>query len=284
MKRKIRTVFVEFLTSTLGNLLVVLRPNKVRQLSEKGLTLVLGDNLSASERLMRRAILKKIEKTEDHDKLSELHKTYWVKQGDDFVNNTQNNLENIHLPAYKTILDVLRNEVSKESITFGKLVEIGTGNGSVLNYLSSNYSDVEELIGIDLSKEQTKTNNITYNSNPKLEFIAGDVLDWIENQQDGNFVFFTFRGVLEYFSQHQLSRFFEKLNSLGNVIFYAIEPTDAEHNYEKYPNSKVYGVEGSFSHNYAKLFKDAGFKIWHQEQKEELGQTNIISVIGAKNF
>ena len=248
------------------------------------MTLVLGDNLSATERLMRRAILKKIEKTEDHDKLSELHKTYWVKQGDDFVNNTQNNLENIHLPAYKTILDVLRNEVSKESFTFGKLVEIGTGNGSVLNYLSSNYSDVEELIGIDLSKEQTKTNNITYNSNPKLEFIAGDVLDWIENQQQGNFVFFTFRGVLEYFSQHQLSRFFEKLNSLGNVIFYAIEPTDAEHNYEKYPNSKVYGVEGSFSHNYAKLFKDAGFKIWHQEQKEELGQTNIISVIGAKNF
>ena len=44
IKGKIRSVFVTFLTATLGNLLVVMNPKKVKELSDKGLTLVLGDN------------------------------------------------------------------------------------------------------------------------------------------------------------------------------------------------------------------------------------------------
>jgi hypothetical protein len=284
MKGKIRSVLVGFLTNTVGSLLVTLRPQKVKQLSEKGLTLVLGDNLSLSERLMRRAILKKIEKNEDHDQLAQLHKTYWAKQGDHFVNNTEDNLKNIHLPAYKDTLDVLKNEISNAPIAFEKLVEIGTGNGSVLNYLSSNYPDIKDFIGIDLSEEQTKINQIDYKDNSKLKFIGGDVLDWLENQQQGNFVFLTFRGVLEYFTQQQLVVFFKKLNALGNIIFYAIEPTDSEHNYETNPNSKVYGVEGSFSHNYEKLFKDTGFNVWYSDAKSESGHPYIIKIVGSKNF
>ncbi|MFT6127482.1 MAG: hypothetical protein ACJA2M_000463 [Polaribacter sp.] len=275
---------VRFLTNTLGNILVVLRPKKARQLSEDGLTLVIGDNLSASERLMRRAILKKIEKTKDYDKLAQLHKTYWVKQGDDFVNNTQNNLENIHLPAYKTVLDILKNEILCAPIKFEKLIEIGTGNGSVLNFLSSNYLEIDNLIGIDLSEEQTIANKVNYKNNPKLEFIDGDVLDWVENQRQGHMVFLTFRGVLEYFSQQQLICFFEKLNSLGKIIFFAIEPIDSNNDFKTDSNSKVYGFEGAFSHDYKKIFEDAGFKIWHAEQKEELGSPNIMSITGAKNF
>ncbi|REE25488.1 methyltransferase family protein [Winogradskyella pacifica] len=284
MKGKIRSVLVGFLTNTVGSLLVTLRPQKVKQLSEKGLTLVLGDNLSLSERLMRRAILKKIEKNEDHDQLAQLHKTYWAKQGDHFVNNTEDNLKNIHLPAYKDTLDVLKNEISNAPMAFEKLVEIGTGNGSVLNYLSSNYPDIKDFIGIDLSEEQTKINQINYKDNSKLKFIGGDVLDWLENQQQGNFVFLTFRGVLEYFTQQQLIVFFKKLNALGNIIFYAIEPTDSEHNYETNQNSKVYGVEGSFSHNYEKLFKDTGFNVWYSDAKSESGHPYIIKIVGSKNF
>lgn len=284
MKGKIRSVLVGFLTNTVGSLLVTLRPQKVKQLSEKGLTLVLGDNLSLSERLMRRAILKKIEKNEDHDQLAQLHKTYWAKQGDHFVNNTEDNLKNIHLPAYKDTLDVLKNEISNAPMAFEKLVEIGTGNGSVLNYLSLNYPDIKDFIGIDLSEEQTKINQINYKDNSKLKFIGGDVLDWLENQQQGNFVFLTFRGVLEYFTQQQLVVFFKKLNALGNIIFYAIEPTDSEHNYETNPNSKVYGVEGSFSHNYEKLFKDTGFNVWYSDAKSESGHPYIIKIVGSKNF
>ncbi|MFD1015388.1 methyltransferase domain-containing protein [Winogradskyella rapida] len=284
MKGKIRSVFVGFLTNTVGRMLVALRPQKVKQLSEKGLTLVLGDNLSLSERLMRRAILNNIEKNEDYEQLAQLHKTYWAKQGDDFVNNTEANLKNVHLPAYKATLEVLNAEILNAPLAFDKLVEIGTGNGSVLNYLSTTFPSVKDFIGIDLSKEQTKINQINYKDNPKLKFVGGDVLDWLEQQQQGNYVFLTFRGVLEYFTQQQLTAFFEKLNALGSIIFFAIEPTDAAHNYETSPNSKVYGVEGSFSHNYEKLFKDEKFNVWYSDAKNEAGHPYKIRIVGAKNF
>ncbi|MCO4821678.1 MAG: methyltransferase domain-containing protein [Flavobacteriaceae bacterium] len=284
IKGKIRSVFVTFLTATLGNLLVVMNPKKVKELSDKGLTLVLGDNLTLSERLMRRVILKKLEKNGDHDKLAQLHKAYWIKQGDDFVNKTQDNIDNIHLPAYKNALDILESEISNESINFEKLIEIGTGNGKVLNYLSLSYPDIGEMIGIDLSKEQTKINRINYENNSRLEFVDGDVLDWIANHQRGNMVFLTFRGVLEYFTQKQLISFFEKLNGLGNVIFFAIEPIDALNDFETFPDSKVYGIEGGFSHNYVKLFEDAGFKVWYNERKKEPNQINLMSIVGVKNY
>ena len=150
--------------------------------------------------------------------------------------------------------------------------------------MSLNYPDIKNFTGIDLSEEQTKINQINYKDNSKLKFIGGDVLDWLENQQQGNFVFLTFRGVLEYFTQQQLIAFFEKLNALGNIIFYAIEPTDSEHNYKSNPNSKVYGVEGSFSHNYQKLFNDTGFKVWYSNEKSESGHPYIIKIVGAKNY
>lgn len=284
MKKKIRSIFTEFLTFTLGNLLVLLRPKKVRQLSEQGITLVLANNLSLSERLMRRAILKKIEKAKDYDQLAQLHKIYWSKRGDDFVKNTQNNLENIHLPAYKSILEVFKYELSNTSIKFDKFIEIGTGNGSVLNFLSSYYHDISNFVGIDLSHEQTKTNKINYQNNPKLNFVGGDVLDWIENQPQGNMVFLTFRGVLEYFSQQQLIAFFEKLNGMGNILFFAIEPSDANYDFNTQTESKVYGVEGSFTHNYLKLFQNAGFSIWYLEHKKEEGHSNLMTIVGAKNF
>ncbi|WP_179335210.1 class I SAM-dependent methyltransferase [Winogradskyella costae] len=277
-------IIVKLIKDSLGNILVALRPKKVRQLSKKGLTLELGNNLNFPERLMRRALLKKIEKAQEYDKLAELHKSYWTKQGDNFVNYTENKLENTNLPAYKTILDVLKNEVSNESIKFNKLIEIGTGNGSVLDYLSSRYSNIDSFIGIDLSEKQTKINQEKYKNNNKLEFVGGDVLDWIENQEQANMVFLTFRGVLEYFTQPQLINFFEKLNTSGNIIFFAIEPTDSAHNFEEHPDSKVYGFEASFSHNHKKLFEDAGFKIWYSDQKKESWHTNIMRIIGAKNF
>ncbi|MFP4846277.1 class I SAM-dependent methyltransferase [Winogradskyella sp. PE311] len=284
MMRKVKNNIIAITKDVLGNILVTLRPQKVKELSKKGLTLELGDNLSLSERLMRRAFLKKVGKAEDYDKLSQLHKTYWTKQGDDFVNHTQNKLANTNLPAYKSILEVLNKQVTDGSIKFNKLVEIGTGNGSVLNYLSSEFLSIDHFVGIDLSSEQTIINKETYNNNSKLDFVAGDVLEWIEHQEKGDMVFLTFRGVLEYFTQRQLADFFKKLNDLGNIIFFAIEPTDSNHNYEEHPGSKVYGFEASFSHNHKKLFEEAGFNIWHTGQKEEPWHPHIMRIIGAKNF
>ncbi|MDY8134322.1 class I SAM-dependent methyltransferase [Aquimarina sp. 2201CG5-10] len=281
MSSKIRIVFVEILASTLGNLLVVLRPEKARQLSEKGVTLVLN-NLSLTERLMRRAILKNIEKKEDYDTLAELHQNYWTKQGSDFFEATNDTFKNNFLPDCSFIFELLKDELSNQSEEFNTLVEIGTGNGNVLEYLSSEFPKIDHFVGIDLSSIQIDINNKKFHENKKLEFVALDGFEWVKKNGQGNTIFVTSRGVLEYFVEERLQAFLKEINDLGKTIFIAIEPNGTEHNFETNPKSQPYGPERSFSHNYPKLFKDAGFSIWHLSYKP-LEESTKLSFIGAKN-
>ncbi|MGV6831725.1 MAG: class I SAM-dependent methyltransferase [bacterium] len=277
-----RSILVDLLTKTIGNLLLFLNPNKVRELTNKGISLTL--DLTPTERLMRRAIINKMQREGDFESLAQLHKSYWSNKGDNFVKHTETNLENTHLPNYKYVFDLLEEQIKKSSGKFSKLIEIGTGNGSVLDFLSSKFNSIEKLIGIDLSENQIKSNNKKYKGNKRLTFIADDAIDWFNKQPKEDLIILTFRGVLEYFTEKQLNSFLKKLNDLGNVIFLAIEPIGENHNYDNNPNSKVYGVEGSFSHNYQKLFNDAGFYIWYYENKAESGRQNFMSITGAQNF
>lgn len=265
MKRKIRSILIEILASTLGNILVLLHPKKARQMSEKGMTVVF--NLSLSERLMRRAILKNLEKKEDYDTLAEFHQNFWAQKGSDFFATPNNSFENIFLPECSFIFKILKEEILNHSEKFNTLVEIGTGNGKVLEYLSSEFPDIKHFVGVDLNAVQIDINNKRYHKNKRLDFIASDGFDWVKRNGRGNTIFVTQGGVLEYFTKERLQTFLEEINILGKIIFIAIEPNDIKHNFETTPNSQPYGHERSFSHNYPKLFKDTGFKVWHFSQK-----------------
>ena len=140
------------------------------------------------------------------------------------------------------------------------------------------------MVGIDLSEVQIENNKVNYKENPKLEFVAADGFDWVHKHGHENMVFVTFRGVLEYFTEQRLQEFFDKLNGLGKIIFFAIEPNGLDHDFRTNPNSQIYGPECAFSHNYPKLFQNAGFKIWHLSNKIEGEHHDITCIIGAKNF
>ena len=178
MKGKIRSVLVGILASTYGKILVLLQPEKARQLLEKGMTI--GFNLSLSERLMRRAMLKSIAKKEDYDTLDEFNQNYWYKQGSDFFAATNNTFKNNFLPDCVFIFERLKEELSKESEPYNTLVEIGTGNGKVLEYLSSEFPKIERFVGIDLSQDQIEINKKQYKQNYKLEFVASDGFEWVK--------------------------------------------------------------------------------------------------------
>lgn len=285
MKRKLRGIIVNFLASTIGNFLILVFPKKAKELSDEGITLVMTKKFTLIEQLMRKAILIKVQKQKEFNSLSDIHKKYWAKQGKDFFLVTKNNLETIHLPRHKSTFDALQKQLEITPSEFKTIVEIGTGNGIVLNFLNSRFPELEKFIGLDLSQEQISINQTKFKDNPKLEFVATDVLDWVETHGKEHMIFFTFRGVMEYFNQEQLTQFFKKLNSLGKTMFFALEPNGLEHDFEKNPDSMIYGVETSFSHNYQKLFEDAGFNIWHLDKmKEPEYPHHIMSIIGAKNF
>lgn len=281
MKNKLKPHLLKVLTVTYGNALVFLRPKRAKQLSEEGMTLILN-KMSITDRLMRAAILRKLEQESDYKTLETLHQNYWENKGDAFFSATESRFENDFLPNWSFVFDLLKEELANQNIQFKTLVEIGTGNGSVLNYLCSELAMVDHFVGLDLSAEQIKKNNEKYKSNARLEFVASDGFEWVKKHGQGHTIFVTSGGVLEYFTENRLTEFLHTVNSLGKVMFIAIEPKGIDHDFGANPNTEVYGSERSFSHNYPKLFKDAGFNLWHSSYKP-FSPLFIMGFFGIKN-
>ena len=272
-----------FIKTIVGSILIVIMPKKAKELSNKGMTIDVG--LTLKERLIRHTLLGKAKKDEDFETLSQFHQDFWTNKADEYFSTRffNNVLEDFFIPKCSFLVDLLKEKVDQEGGKFNILVEIGTGEGTVLNYLSSQLPNVNRFVGIDLSTAQIESNKNLFSKNKKLEFVASDAFDWIKENRNDHMIIITCNGVLEYFTQSRLQDFFNELNSFGKVIFVAIEPIGVNHDFLKNPNSEIYGVENSFSHNYVKMFKDAGFNIWHQSKENYLNSDLYMDFIGAKN-
>lgn len=255
----------ELIKNIFGNVLITLFPKKAASLEKRGLTII-DPKFNLIERQMRYAILKNAESKNNFDKLSKIHNDYWVNQGID-VFSWNNSFTTNFLPNCTFLLDMVKEKFFENETQFDTLVEIGTGNGDVLHYLETNFPKIDKFIGIDLSTEQIKLNKEKYKDNLRLEFVESDAFEWVKKEGHENTIFMTSNGVFEYFTEQQLREFIEYTNGLGKVLFVIIEPTEIDHNFEQNPNSMIYGIEKSFSHHYAKIFQDYGFKIIHHSKK-----------------
>ena len=273
----------DIIKTIVGSILIVVMPKKAKELSNKGMTINVG--LTLKERLMRHTLLGKAKKNEDFETLSQFHQDFWTNKADEYFSTRyfNNVLEDFFIPKCSFLVELLKEKLEQEGGKFTMLVEIGTGEGTVLNHLSLKLPNVDRFIGIDLSSPQIETNKKSFSENHKLEFIASDAFDWIRQNRNDHMIILTSAGVLEYFTQSRLQDFFNELNGLGKIIFVAIEPIGINHDFLKNPNSEIYGVENSFSHNYVKMFKDAGFNIWHQSKVVNPKSDLYMDLIGAKN-
>ena len=276
MKEKIKLL--------VGGFLIYIMPKKAAALANEGMTITNYETFSQIDRLMRNTILKKTEKDKDFDKLAELQRNYWLNQGAQYFARMNKSFQEAFLPDCAFIFDLLQQELEKETEHFNTLVEIGTGNGRVLNYLQSKFPQINKFIGIDLSQEQIDINTKNNAGNSKLEFVASDAYEWTKVNGSSYTIFVTSRGVLEYFTEKRLTEFLSTLNQIGNIYFVAIEPNGVDHDFSINPNSQPYGHERSFSHNYALLFEKAGFQFWHQSTKHtDKANDYYFSFIGVKN-
>jgi predicted TPR repeat methyltransferase len=287
MSTIIKSKIIRSLAESLGNMLIALQPKRAQKLSENRITLVHmnKNNLSIPERLMRYALVQKLDAIEDHQKIADLNRKFWEdKTAAELFKHTENKFESDFLPNCTFIFEMLRKILSKQSEKFNTIVEIGTGNGDVLNYLHIQFPKIERFIGIDLSAHQIELNSIKFKNKPTLEFVTSDAFEWVNKKGHDHTIFVTYSGVLEYFIEKRLQEFLININSLGKVIFIAIEPNGANHDFEKNPNTQIYGNEPSFSHNYPHLFKKAGFSLWHFSQKPCLQGGSLQTYVGAKNY
>ncbi|GAB1858557.1 hypothetical protein MHTCC0001_33960 [Flavobacteriaceae bacterium MHTCC 0001] len=272
----------ELVKNIVGNVLLKIMPKRADKIAREGMTINL--NLTKVDLLIKNALLKQAEKSNDFETLSEFHFNYWNQKGKEYFEGQFNNdtLNDFFIPNCSFLLDLLQKELEKKTEHYSMLVEIGTGDGTVLEYLSTRFPQIDRLVGIDLCELQIDKNKKTFKANPNLEFVASDGIDWIIENGQPNMIIFTSRGVLEYFTALSLQKFFRGLSKIGNVIFMAIEPTAVGHDFSKNPNSQIYGFEKSFSHNYIKLFKESNFNIWHHSTIPYSKEINF-NFIGASN-
>ncbi|MBV7337255.1 class I SAM-dependent methyltransferase [Chloroflexi bacterium TSY] len=201
--------------------------------------------------------------------LEQYHYDFWQgERGHQYHSERQNRFEEIFLRHYAYLVDEINALVQTEP-GYTTLCEIGSGSGQLLDYLAANVPAIERCIGIDLSEETTKTNQQTY-SNPKLEFVAAGGLEWVEAHGQPNWIYLTHGGVLEYFSQENLELLLNHIGqTLAPAIFIAIEPVAVDHNLATELDSKPYGREFAFSHNYPHLFDKAHFHLKHMMYSHE---------------
>ena len=129
------------------------------------------------------------------------------------------------------------------------ICEIGTGNGMFLEYLSEQVPNIKRFVGIDLCKPQILENREIY-KNTKLEFIYGEVTDWINTCENGTI--FVSDGTFEYFTQKELQELVDFIYAKVNPTAIAIaEPTNLNLATEiiSKPRKNI-----AYSHNYLYLF------------------------------
>ncbi len=76
------------------------------------------------------------------------------------------------------------------------IVEIGTGDGLFLNYMSENIRGIPAFVGIDLNEDQIVENRKTY-QNRTIQFVHGEIEDWIAEHPRRSGLIFAACGTFE---------------------------------------------------------------------------------------
>jgi len=245
----------------LGKLALWAFPNRAK-LIEK----TIGDATSYGllNRIIRAGLIRNIK---EHDRLALLHHSFWTgTAGIRFHKKAGKRFENWFLTGHVSIVDELERLIESNKRKYKYLYEIGCGDGQVINYLSNRLKSIEHFVGIDINADVIALNN-QYCMNENLEFTCGNATEWICKNGRPKAIFFTNGGVLEYFSKKQITDLLKKITiDLKPSVFAIIEPLATNYNLETETDSRIFGNEFSFSHNYKKLFMTNGFTILYQRE------------------
>ena len=97
------------------------------------------------------------------------------------------------------------------------------------------------------------------------------------------FIFISNGGVLEYFSAKQIAKLLKIIaGDLKPSAFAFIEPLAMKYNLETEIDSRPYGTEWSFSHNYKQLLESYGFNICYQHEMVTDGNRWLLMLVNTK--
>lgn len=189
-----------------GRLLAAINPQLAARIYQQPFT----QNLSYHERLLRNARQHQAIGERDHETLHQFLIDYWSSPfSQEFFTTFGHRFEELFLRFHSEIATQLREQLaSLPEHQEVKLVEVGCGDGKVLQHLAENIPRINHLTGLDLSKEEIAECKKRYPASSRIEFTAEDIFDWLQANSDTALVLFTNGGVLEYFTRAQITRLF----------------------------------------------------------------------------
>ena len=204
----------------------------------------------------------KLQEKENPGVLESIHKKFWRSQRTYFTSAGKRTKE-IYIPAFGDIIQDLVPILAERNIH--AVCELGTGDGTWLNHLSQQWPRMERFIGIDISQAQIHKNISSFEH---IEFYCADLLEWVRENGMSNTLFHTNGGVLEYLSPDSVIQLLATIKSfsMGSLILF-IEPIYNNVNFQIETDSRVSGIEYSYTHNYVHLLQKVGYELIKFEQK-----------------
>lgn len=247
-----------WLKAKLGLLLAHLMPGRAQRLLTEGDP----QHFSLLDRIILNSIADQAKKSGSPEVLAQMHQVhrrFWEGDGARLthIRNHDEVLDWFGL-GDQFALSALRRQLATGR--YHTLCEIGCGAGMLLEFLQQQLPQPLQLIGLDLSAEQIRINRTR--GAPGLRYESGNAVEWLQKEAGPGWILLANGGVFEYFLPAELSQMFGhfagKAAPAGLVL---VEPVAHDHDFATAPESRVFGREQTFSHNYAQLARRAGFEV-----------------------
>lgn len=256
-----------------GNLLKFLRPGLARRVDEKPF----DPGWGPAGKLIRNAHLLNAVDRRDHETLRRYFTDYWSSTtSEEFYEGFAHRFEELFLRHHAIIAERIADLLPTLGEGGARLVEVGSGDGRVLEWLSQNLQGITEFHGVDLNAREIAKCQEAHRESEKLHFHAGDLLEWLRSHPTPRTLLVTNGGVLEYILREELIAIFTEFRELcGPCVVAITESIGTDHDLDHETRSFPYGHELAFSHNYPALLREAGFEIrWERDRPTNPGEEN----------
>lgn len=242
----------------------------------------LGDDIDAArnnaqaarlKRVIIQARMRRAQKSKDADGLQEVLTSFWRSAtGDTFhAGNARDSFERF-LNNHTQAIEGLDQFVLNSQLGFSRMVEIGCGNGWLLDYCAEKLPWITEAVGIDVNASAIERAAAAQPPGSPLRFVCADPQDWLAEHPKGGTVLVSNGGVLEYFTQDNFDRLLATLGRARPAALLLLEPVDVGHDLDRRSDSYAFtsagwcGSETTFSHNHRVRLQQAGFEIVFAEE------------------
>ena len=261
------------LKAAAGRLIGLIHPRLAAEVDERPF----DPGWGVAGKFVRNAHLAHAVEKRDHRTLRRYFTHYWSSAiSAEFYDHYNHRFEDLFLRHHAVIADHIENAVKDMALQEPRLVEIGSGDGKVLEWFSRRLPHFAELHGIDLNGVEIEKCRQIHRGNRLLHFHENDLIQWHRESSRPHTVLLSNGGVLEYLLEDELAEFFADFRARSSPCVIALsESIGRNHNLASDLQSHPYGVELAFSHNYPRLLRDAGFEIqWERDRPTEPGEEN----------